>query len=80
MFAGYPQGRKIVYIVSAVVALLLGATQAYFAATGANQPQWLIGVLAVLAFIQTFINGLAASNTPAAPAGGGPGPGPAGTK
>lgn len=58
-----PQTRKIVYAVFAVVGLLLGSLQVWFATVEGTQPDALTGALAVFAFLGTALGSTAASNT-----------------
>lgn len=55
--------RKQIYGAYVLLLLLAGATQVGFAAVSAGQPQWLVAVLAVLAYLGIPVGGLAAANT-----------------
>jgi hypothetical protein len=58
-----PTIRKVIYSIYTVAVLVVGAIQIAFAATGAGQPTWLIGVLAVIGYLGAPVGGLALVNT-----------------
>jgi hypothetical protein len=60
--------RKSIYGTYVVLLVIAGALQVYFAATQVAQPQFLVGALAVLAYLGIPVGGLALANagTPAA--------------
>lgn len=63
MFSDYPKARAYAYVVSAVVGLVLGALQVWFAAVESSQPVQLTGALAVYAFVAGSLGLVAKSNT-----------------
>lgn len=63
MFSNYPQARAIAYVISAIVGLVLGAAQVWFAAVEQVQPVELTGALAVYAFVAGSLGLVAKSNT-----------------
>ena len=63
MFSNYPQARAYAYVTSAVVGLVLGALQVWFAAVEQSQPVELTGALAVYAFVAGSLGLVAKSNT-----------------
>lgn len=63
MFSNYPKARAYAYVISAVVGLVLGALQVWFAAVEQSQPVELTGALAVYAFVAGSLGLVAKSNT-----------------
>jgi hypothetical protein len=64
MFSDYPNARKALYTVYAVLGVAIGAVQVGYTSSGAEQPTWLIVTLAVFGFLGTALGVTAASNTP----------------
>ncbi len=57
-----PRTRKRLYALYALLALALGATQTGYGTAGTEIPTWLSVVLAVFAYVGTFLGLTAASN------------------
>lgn len=62
----YPAVRRVLYVVSFIVGLVLGGCQVGFASADASQPTWLTVALAVYAFAGAYLGITAATNTPRA--------------
>lgn len=62
-----PKARAAIYWVYTALGLILGAVQVYYAATGMEQPDWMVGVLAVFAFLGSGFGFTAASHTQTSP-------------
>ncbi|QNV38705.1 hypothetical protein [Rothia terrae] len=62
-----PAARKAIYWVYFAVTLVVGSCQAYVAAIGAAQPNWITGALAVLAYAGAMLGLQAAVFTPKTP-------------
>lgn len=62
IFEQYPRARKVVYLVSALIGLALGATQVGYGAASAGQPTWLTVALAVYAFLTAGLGVTSATN------------------
>lgn len=62
-----PEVRKAIYWVYFAVTLIVGSCQAYVAAIGAAQPNWITGALAVLAYAGAMLGLQAAVFTPKTP-------------
>lgn len=62
-----PQVRKAIYWVYFAVTLVVGSCQAYVAAIGSPQPNWITGALAVLAYAGAMLGLQAAVFTPKTP-------------
>lgn len=60
----YPGVRRVLYVVSFVVGLVLGGCQVGFAAADATQPAWLTVAFAVYGFAGAYLGITAATNTP----------------
>lgn len=58
------KARAVLYYVTFIVGLVLGATQVGYAAAEFDQPTWLTVALAVFAFLGSGLGLTAASNTP----------------
>lgn len=56
------KARKIIYGIYAIAVVVVGAVQVYYSAVHLNQPDWLTGSLAVLAYLGAPIGALAAAN------------------
>ena len=59
-----PRARKTIYGTYIVLLVIAGATQVAYAAIQLDQPVWLVGALAVLAYLGIPIGGLALVNSP----------------
>lgn len=62
MLRDYPNIRKVAYIVSAVLAIALGAFQVAYAAAGAGQPVWLNVAWPVYSFVAAGLGVTASTN------------------
>ena len=62
MLKDYPEIRKIGYVISTVLGILLGAVQVGFSAAAAGQPVWLTVALAVYAFLAAALGVTATTN------------------
>jgi hypothetical protein len=58
--------RKIIYGTYVLALTATGATQVWYATIG-NQPDWLLGVVAVIGYLGVPVGGLALANTPSKP-------------
>lgn len=56
--------RKIIYIAYALIGVILGAVQVWFATYGATGPEWVEPALAVYAFVGGAFGFVASSFTP----------------
>lgn len=65
LLAEYPQIRKPLYALYALLGIVVGAIQVAYVAADAGQPTWLTVSLAVYGFVGTAFGLTAASNTPA---------------
>lgn len=59
-----PAARNVLYLVSAIVGLALGATQVGYQAAEAGFPTWLKVALSVYAFVAGVLGLTASANTP----------------
>lgn len=59
-----PAARKTLYALYGLVGLCVGGIQAWCASTAADQPSWLNGAVAVLAYVGVALGFTAASNVP----------------
>ena len=62
IFEQYPGARKLAYVLSFAIGLVLGAALVGYAAAEANQPTWLTVALAVYAFVAAALGITAAQN------------------
>lgn len=65
MLSNHPKFRAYAYLASAIVGLVLGSFQVWFAAVEQAQPVELTGALAVYAFVAGSLGLVAKSNTEA---------------
>jgi hypothetical protein len=66
--------RKVIYSTYVILLVIVGAIQVAFAAVSSSQPAWLIGALAVMAYLGVPVGGLAIANTSTTTPSNGDGP------